>query len=136
MPHAGGGLQHQPVRKLSRPLLRVLCHLGCQPQANCFVRVRAPHARKRGGVVGMERGLRLTSAACAAAEQRSVRADDPVVRRQAHEQCDAPNGASQRAHHRDASLRECRHRCLQLHLLFYRYLLVVIPADRLLGAHA
>eukprot|EP00964_Phaeocystis_antarctica_P124648 scaffold88289_cov64-Phaeocystis_antarctica.AAC.2 len=58
------------------------------------------------------------------------------MRRQAHEQRNAPDGASQRADHRDASLRECRHRCLKLRLLFCRHLPVVIPAARLLGAHA
>eukprot|EP00964_Phaeocystis_antarctica_P044484 scaffold25562_cov79-Phaeocystis_antarctica.AAC.2 len=116
--------KQQPVRKLTRPLLRVLRHLRCQPQAHRLVRIRAPHARKRGGVVGAERGLHLTGAACAAAEQRGASADDPVVRRQAHEQRDAPDGASQRTHHRDASPRECRHRCLQLRLLFSRHLRV------------
>eukprot|EP00964_Phaeocystis_antarctica_P013840 scaffold7588_cov69-Phaeocystis_antarctica.AAC.4 len=112
MPHAGGRLQQQPVHELSRPLRRVVRHLRCQPQANCLVRVRAPHARERSGVVGTERGLHLTTAACAAAEQRGASADDSVVRRQAHEQRDASDGAGQRTHHRDASFCECRHRCL------------------------
>eukprot|EP00964_Phaeocystis_antarctica_P007074 scaffold3832_cov69-Phaeocystis_antarctica.AAC.6 len=128
--------KQQPVRKLSRPLLRVLRLLGCQPQANRFVRIRAPLARKRNGVVGTERGLHLTTAACTAAEQRGASADDPVVCRQAHEQRDAPDGASQRTYHRDASFRECRHRCLQLRLFFSRHLLVIVAAARLLGAHA
>eukprot|EP00964_Phaeocystis_antarctica_P077333 scaffold47976_cov72-Phaeocystis_antarctica.AAC.2 len=136
MPHADGGLQQQPVRKLSRPLLRVIRHLGCQAQAHRLVRVRAPHARERSVVVGAERGLRLTGAACAATEQCGASADDPVVRRQAHEQRDTPDGASQRTHHRDASLRECRHRCLQLRLLFSRHPLIILSAARLLGAHA
>ena len=125
------------MRKLSRPLLRVLGNLGCQPQAHRLVRVRAPHACKRSGGVGAQRGLRLPGAACAAAEKCAASADDPVVRRQAHEQPDAPDGASQRAHHRDAAFGECRHRCLQLRLLFSRHLLLAISAaENLLGAHA
>eukprot|EP00964_Phaeocystis_antarctica_P083462 scaffold52497_cov69-Phaeocystis_antarctica.AAC.2 len=104
MPHAGGGLQQQPVRELARPLLRVLRHLGRQPQTQRLVRVHAPHARERSSVVGAERGLHLTGAACAAAEQHGASADNPVVRRQAHEQRDASDGPSQHAHHRNASL--------------------------------
>ena len=143
LPHANCGLQQQPVRELPRPLLRVLGHLGCQPQAHRLVRARAPHARERSGVFGEERGSRHACrrravCLCAAAQQRGARADDPVVRRQAHEQRGAAHGASQRAHHRDAALGECRHRRHQLRLLCGRHPVgvVAVATAVLLAAHA